>query len=109
MMDFLDNFLNGPMNIICHAQILFNMLRYRRFRLSLVTTDRLDKNQAAILTVFEVAKKLRANGVRVFGYRFDAKHLYIYVAKSQEGQAKWLLCNTMHSNNVRDFGRRWSK
>lgn len=109
MMDFLDNCFNGPMNFICHAHILINMLRYRRFRLSLITTDRQDKNQAAILTVFEVAKKLRANGVRVFGYRFDAKHLYIYVAKSQESQAKWLLGGTMHSNNVRDFGRRWSK
>lgn len=107
MMDFLDNFLNGPMNIICHAQILFNMLRYRRFRLSLVTTDRQDKDPSATLGVFDVAKKLRANGVRVFGYRFDAKHLYIYVAKSQERQAKWLLCNTMHSNNVRNFTRRW--
>lgn len=109
MMDILDNFLNGPLNIICYAQILFNMLRYRRFRLSLVTTDRQDKNQAAVLGVFDVSKRLRKNGVRVFGYRFDAKHLYIYVAKKQERQAQWLLGNTMHSNNVRDFGRRWSK
>lgn len=109
MMDFLDNYLLGPMNIICHAQILFNRLRYQRFRLSLITTDRQDKNQAAILSVFDVAKKLRNNGVRVFGYRFDAKHLYIYVARTQESQAKYLLGGTMHSNNVRDFGRRWSR
>lgn len=109
MMDFLDNWLFGPFNFICHAQILINMLRYQRFRLSLITTDRQDKNQAAVLTCFEIARKLRANGVRVFGYRFDAKYFYIHVAKSQERQAKWLLGNTMHSNNVRDFGRRWKR
>ena len=108
-MDFLDDWLNGQINFICHVQILINMLRYKRFHLSMITTDRQDKNQAAILTAFEVAKKLRANGVRVFGYRFDAKHLYIYVAKSQERQARYLLGGTMHSNNVRDFGRRWGK
>lgn len=107
MMDFLDNCLFGPFNLICHAQIFINMLRHQRFRLSLVTTDRQDKNQAAILSVFDVAKKLRANGVRVFGYRFDAKHLYIYVAKSQQRQAQWLLGGNMHSNNARNFGRKW--
>ena len=107
-MSLIDNIL-GPLNFICHAWILFNMLRYWRFRLSTITTVRQDKDQSAILGVFEVADKLRSNGVRVFGYRFDAKNLYIYVATTQHRQAQWLLGNTMSSNNVRNFGRRWNK
>lgn len=83
--------------------------RPAQFHLATVTTDRLDKDPSAILGVFEVADKLRSNGVRVFGYRFDAKNLYIYVATTQHRQAQWLLCNTMSSNNVRNFGRRWNK
>lgn len=107
-MNLIDNIL-GLLNLICHAQILINMLRYQRFRLATVTTRRQDKDKSAIIGVFGVAKRLRSNGVRVFGYRFDANHLYIYVASTQKRQAQWLLGNTMHSNNVRNFGRRWSK
>lgn len=106
-MDIIDNIL-GPLNFICHAQILINMLRYRRFHLATVTTGRQDKDKSAI-GVFGVAKRLRSNGVRVFGYRFDANHMYIYVAATQKRQAQWLLGNTMHSNDVRDFGRQWKK
>ena len=105
-MDITDNLL-GAINFICHAWILFNMFRYWRFRLSTVTTARQDKDASAVLGVFEVANKLRSNGVRVFGYGFDARHLYIYVAATQKRQAQWLLGGTMRSNNVRDFGRRW--
>ncbi len=88
LMDFLDDYLLGPLNLLDYLEGLMQAVIYRDAGHE-IAIPRVDKGGAFSLN--EVRALLRRYGIATYGRRFDANHMYIRVKKRQARWAEYIL------------------
>jgi hypothetical protein len=87
-MDFLDDFVMGPLNLIDRAEGLLSGLRYgdTGHQFAILRTDK-----GGAHTLDECEEMLRKRGIAVFGRTHDARHMYFKVKNRQAVWAEYTL------------------
>jgi hypothetical protein len=88
IMDFLNDFVTGPLNLIDHTEWLISGLRYGDLGHQFAI-PRADKGGAYNLN--QVEEILKTYGVDVYGRSHDSKNMYFHVKKRQARWAEYLM------------------
>ncbi len=88
LMDLLDQYVFGPLNLLDRLEGLLSAGRHRDAGHE-IAIPRVDKGGKFSLN--EVRDLLRRYGVATYGRRFDAHHMYIRVKKRQARWAEYVL------------------
>lgn len=88
ILDFLDHFILGPMDLINRFEGLIRGVQYRDMGVKFAA-PRPDKNNSH--TIHEIENILGTYGIPIFGRTFDAEHIYFRVKRRQASWAEYLL------------------
>lgn len=110
IMDFLDDYVLGPFNLLDYLEGVLRALYYGDAGYE-IAIPRTDKGGAHSLN--EVRALLSTYGIATYGRRFDARNMYIRVKKRQARWAEYILlragvtlCNPLYeSRNLTWAGR----
>ncbi|MBI1298275.1 hypothetical protein GC175_25355 [bacterium] len=88
ILDFLDDYIMGPLNIIDHLEGVLSGIRHRDLGRQFAI-PRIDKGGP--LSLNEVEEMLNRYGIVIYGRTHDAQHMYFHVKKRQAAWAEYLL------------------
>jgi len=88
LLDFLDDWVLGPFNLIDRAERLFKSAKYKDLGYQMAI-PRLDKGGE--FTLNEAEDLLHKYGIAVYGRTHDARNMYFHVKNRQARWAEYLL------------------